>query len=203
MWRIALLLLSWAYAAALCSAASDSSLNDASPLATLDQALNGLPEPRTIGIGQVLHESDEGSWIKVEGKVTRTWEERDGTGIELSVGSSALKAIVRGEPGEWRAMEGSDISVTGFCYSAFNSAGQRVPDRIIVPSDSLVEIIQELPARNTEANQRVLTTAVEVHQLKRGDAEKAIPARVRGVVTSTDLRYGGFTIQDATGGLYI
>jgi signal transduction histidine kinase len=49
----------------------------------------------------------------------------------------------------------------------------------------------------------LLTTASEVHRLKREYAERGYPARIRGVITCVVPDYQAFVIQDATRGLYV
>src|SRR5262249_49209986 len=49
----------------------------------------------------------------------------------------------------------------------------------------------------------LLTTASEVHRLKREEAQRGYPVKLRGTITSTLPEHQAFTIQDATRGLYI
>ncbi|MBC8095784.1 MAG: hypothetical protein H7Y43_08225, partial [Akkermansiaceae bacterium] len=48
-----------------------------------------------------------------------------------------------------------------------------------------------------------LTAAMEVHRLKREEAQRGYPVKVRGVITSVWPEHQAFTIQDATRGLYV
>ena len=49
----------------------------------------------------------------------------------------------------------------------------------------------------------VLTTAGEVHRLKREEAQRGYPVKIRGVVTCVLPEHQAFTIQDATRGIYV
>ena len=48
-----------------------------------------------------------------------------------------------------------------------------------------------------------LTTCAEVHRLKREEAERGYPVRIKGVVTSVLYDLQAFTIQDSTRGIYV
>jgi len=168
-----------------------------------------LPKPRQISIGQILDEDQDGSWCQVDGKVTQVWPEEDGLRMELSVGPARMQAKVT-DKADWSktTLMGNMVRVTGFCVGAYNSDGLKVPNLLLAPSNRLVEVVAspvtavvtnsiELPA-----NVPVLTTADEVHHLKRMEAQLGRPVKIRGVVTSTSLYYG-FTLQDSTSGVFV
>ena len=167
-----------------------------------------LPAPRHMFIGQLLDEAEDGSWSQIEGKVTKTWPVEEGLRMELSVGLARMEAEVsdKAERPEFVLMN-SLVRMTGFCQAARNSDGLKVPDLLLVPSSRLIELVAPpttAEATNTNpAGLPVLTMAVEVHHLKRAEAQLRCPAKVRGVVTSIDPSTTGFTLQDSTGGLYV
>jgi signal transduction histidine kinase len=49
----------------------------------------------------------------------------------------------------------------------------------------------------------LLASAAEIHHLKREEAQRAYPVKIRGVVTSTLPEHEAFTIQDTTRGIYV
>jgi signal transduction histidine kinase len=164
-----------------------------------------LPAPRPISMGQILAETEEGMWGRIEGKVTRVWSEENGLRMELSVGPIRMEARVT-EAGALRgsALENGIVQVTGYCQAAYSADGLKVPNLLLVPNHRLIEIVAPLAdADQNRSGLPVLTTAVAVHQLNREEAKLGRPAKVRGVVTSTDFGFSGFTLQDSTGGLYV
>jgi len=168
-----------------------------------------LPIPRQISIGQILDEAEDGSWSQVEGKVTQVWPEGDGLRMELSVGLARMQVDVT-DKADWTktTLMDSLVRVTGFCEGAYDSDGLKVPNLLLVPGGRLIEVVvtpTAAEATNTIkslARLPVLTTAVEVHQLKREEANLGYPVKVRGVVTSASLYYG-FTLRDSTSGVFV
>jgi signal transduction histidine kinase len=167
-----------------------------------------LPAPRQLFVGQLLNESEDGSWSQVTGKVTKISPGGHGVSLELSVGLARMQVSVPDATNDPTLIQiNSLIRATGFCQGTFGSDGLKVPDLLLVPDRRWLEIITPqsptpVPG-NASAPQAVLTTSSQVHQLKREAAELGFTARVRGVVTSTDLAYHGFTLQDAERGLYV
>jgi signal transduction histidine kinase len=167
-----------------------------------------LPTPRAMFIGQLLDEAEDGSWSQIEGKVTKVWPAEEGLRMELSVGLARMEVEVpdKAERPEFVLMN-SLVRVTGFCQAARNSDGLKVPNLLLVPSSRLIEIVAPPSAAGVTstnpAGLPVLTTAIEVHHLKRAEAQLGYPAKVRGVITSIDDSNPGFTLQDSTGGLYM
>ena len=168
-----------------------------------------LPAPRPMFVGQLLDEAEDSSWSQIEGKVTKVWPAEEGLRMELSVGLARMEVEVtdKAERPEFGLMN-SLVRVTGFCQAACNSDGLNVPNLLLVPSSRLIEIVAPPSAAGVTstnpAGLPVLTTAVEVHHLKRAEAQLGYPAKVRGVITSIDPDPNpGFTLQDSTGGLYV
>lgn len=168
-----------------------------------------LPAPRQISIGQILDEAQDGSWCQVEGKVTQVWPEDDGLWMELSVGLARMQVKVT-DRADWSKtiLMDSVVRATGFCVGTYNSDGLKVPNLLLVPGSRLIEVVAPpVTAEVTNmikhsARLPVLTTANEVHHLKRMEAQLGYPVKVRGVVTSTSL-YWGFTLRDSTSGVFV
>jgi signal transduction histidine kinase len=168
-----------------------------------------LPAPRHIFIGQILNETQDGSWSQIEGKVTQIWVGQNNVRLELSVGMAHMEASIENWTNQSSAeLMGCLVQATGFCLGAYNSDGLKVPNLLLVPDSRLLKLVDpSITTKVTDINfdgLPVLTKAVEVHQLKREVARLKYPARIRGVVTSIDSGpSGGITVQDSTGGLYI
>ncbi len=168
-----------------------------------------LPEPRQIVIGQTLRDGEEGQWAVVEGKVTFVNEQPDGVKLELSAGADRMRLEIAdgsGLPAE--PLLNSRIRATGFCQSAATTDGERVPGVLLVPSGKEIEVMEtrreamESPSTNVGALP-ILTTAAEVHRLKREEAQRGYPVKIRGVVTCVVPERQAFVLQDSSRGLYV
>jgi signal transduction histidine kinase len=167
-----------------------------------------LPAPRRVFIGQMLNETQDGSWSQIEGKVAQIRAEQNNVRLELSVGMSHMEASIDNWTNQSSAeLLGCLVQATGFCLGAYNSDGLKVPNLLLVPDARLVKIVgKPIATGNAITNAAglpILTKAVEVHQLNREMAKLKYPARIHGVVTSIDSSTPGFTLQDSTGGVYV
>jgi signal transduction histidine kinase len=167
-----------------------------------------LPAPRSMFVGQLLDEDEDCIWSRFEGKIMNVWVTEEGLRLELGVGSARMEAEITDEAERpERLLVGSLVRVTGLCRSASNADGLKVPDLLLVPGRRMVEVVAP-PVRPGVAIPHPtgltgLTTAAEVHHLKRAEAQLKYPVKVRGVVTSIDPSALGFTLQDSTGGVYV
>ncbi len=168
-----------------------------------------FPAPRRIIIGQTLREDENGQWAEVEGKVELAREEAGGLHLELSAGGSRLRVEVGDGAGLSPAqLLNSTVRVTGVCLNTYTTEGQIVPGILLVPGGKEIEVLKPLPEAlatlSTNAGALpTLTTAWEVHRLKREEALRGYPVKMRGVVTSVLPEHQAFTIQDSTRGLYV
>ena len=168
-----------------------------------------MPAPRRMVIGQTLREGEGNQWAVVEGKVTFLDEQTDGVRLELSAGADRMQVeIANGSHLPEGPLLNSPIRAIGFCESAFTADGQRVPGVLLVPSGREIELLEShrdmVESTNTETGSLpTLTTASEVHRLKRDEAQRQYPVKMRGVVTCVLPERQAFVIQDATRGLYI
>lgn len=168
-----------------------------------------FPEPRHMVIGQTLREGEDGQWAEVEGKVTFVNEQPDGVKLELSAGADRMRVeIADGSQLPAAALLNSRIRAVGFCQSADTADGQRVPGVLLVPGGKEIELRETRPEAvenmsTTAGALPVLTTASEVHRLKREDAQRGYPVKMRGVVTCVLPERQAFVLQDSTRGLYV
>jgi signal transduction histidine kinase len=168
-----------------------------------------LPPPRRIMIGQVVTGADTG-WSEVEGKVALVRKTETGLHLELTAGAGSLPVEIGNDTG----LNAGDllqtrVRATGFCQGALTADGQRIAGVLLVPTAREIVVLDPPPAPDAHWQSRtngalpLLTTAAEVHRLKREEAQRAYPVRVRGVVTCVLPEHQAFTIQDATRGLYV
>jgi signal transduction histidine kinase/uncharacterized protein YdeI (BOF family) len=168
-----------------------------------------LPIPRQIVIGQMLRDGEDGQWAGVEGKVTFVNEQPDGVKLELSAGADRMRVeIADGSQLPATPLLNSRIRATGFCQSADTADGQKVPGVLLVPSGKEIEVMEThreaMETTSTNANALpVLTTAAEVHRLKREEAQRGYPVKIRGVVTCVVPERQAFVLQDSSRGLYV
>ncbi|MGA2178855.1 MAG: ATP-binding protein [Verrucomicrobiota bacterium] len=168
-----------------------------------------LPGPRQIVIGQTLRDGEDGQWAAVEGKVTFVNEQPDGVKLELSAGADRMRVeIADGSQLPATPLLNSRIRATGFCQSADTTDGQKVPGVLLVPSGKEIEVMgtHREAMENTSTNAGtlpVLTTAAEVHRLKREEAQRGYPVKIRGVVTCVVPERQAFVLQDSSRGLYV
>jgi signal transduction histidine kinase len=167
-----------------------------------------FPEPRPVAIGQTLREGEDGQWVAVEGKVTFVRKLAEGMQLELSAGAGRLRVeIAEASALAPALLLNSRVRVVGFCQSALTADAQRVPGILLAPTGANVELIRVPPETvGTSAGTLplpLLTTAGEVHRLKRENAERGYPARIRGVITCVVPERQAFVIQDTTRGLYV
>ena len=168
-----------------------------------------LPAPRQIVIGQTLRDGEDGQWAEVEGKVTFVNEQPDGVKLELSAGADRMRVeIADGSQLTATPLLNTRIRAVGFCQSAETADRQKVPGVLLVPGGKEIEVMEThreaMGTTSTNAGALpVLTTAAEVHRLKREEAQRGYPVKIRGVVTCVLPERQAFVIQDSIRGLYV
>ncbi len=165
------------------------------------------PQAKNVAIGQNLLEGERNQWIQVEGKVSFARKESDVAHLELGAGA----ARIRVEVADSNSLDVTNllngwIRAVGFCEGALTPDGQMVPGVLLVPGRGQIEVLRRPEETNPSTNASVLptlTTAVEVHRLKREEAQRGYQVKVRGVVTCVLPEDQAFTLQDSTRGLYV
>ena len=168
-----------------------------------------LPEPRQISIGQRLRDDEMGQWASLEGKVTFARAQGTGLQLELRAGAGHLRAEVADRSGlSPEQLLDRRVRAVGFCQSATTTDGQNVPGILLVPGRDQIEWVgtPSQPVTIVATNESalpLLSTAAEVHRLKREEAQRGYPVKLRGVVTCVLPERQAVTVQDATRGLYV
>ena len=172
-------------------------------LAVIGQA--AWPKPQRIDIGQSLREAERGQWVEAEGKVTLVRKTSDGLHLDLSAGIGRLAVEIADAAGlASTLLLNARVRATGFCQGAYTTEGQEVPGRLLVPGSQQITMLGAPPERGDSAETLpVLTTAREVHRLKREEAQRGYRVRCRGVVTCVLPEHQAFVLQDDTRGLYV
>ncbi len=166
------------------------------------------PAAEPLGMGQVIASTREGIWANVEGEVSFVSRaERGGWHMELSSGTGRMRAIIAANDSVFSAerLLGARIRVTGLCLTASTLDGHRIPGVIWIPEAKRIEVLQGLPPKpgaEWETDELpLLTTAAEIKRLKREDALRGYPVRIRGVVTWATRT--AVVLQDSTSGIFV
>ncbi len=163
------------------------------------------PSPRPITIGQQLPAA--ALWAQIEGNVRLVRKEPyGGWELELTAGAGQMRVQVDEAPGlEVPLLQNCQVRVVGLCQGVNTVDGQTVVGLLWASGRESIERIAG-PAEAVSAESgalRLLTAAGDVHQLKREEAQRGYPVRLRGVVTSVLPEHQAFTVQDAARGLYV
>jgi signal transduction histidine kinase len=173
----------------------------------MGRAISPKPQPRAIG--QTLHPGEDGQWVEVEGRVTFASAGPDGLRLELSARTGHMNVEIPPASGFVPALLlNHRLRATGFSQGAFTTDGQKVLSTLLVANTAGIELMEPPPGetetRVTHAAELpLLVTASEVHRLKREEAQRAWPVKIRGVITCVFPEDQAFTIQDATRGIYV
>lgn len=170
---------------------------------------NSLPVPKQVLPGQVLTAGDEMFWAETEGRIRLIRQQVGVTQIELTAGAARLDLDLAGQlGGEPRHMLGQRIRAIGVCCSTITADGQRLPGKLLVAGTNQIAFFPTTQPEHTHRPERstdlpVLHTAVDVHKLKRDDAQRGYPVRLDGVITCVLPEHQAFTVQDSTRGIYV
>ncbi len=168
-----------------------------------------LPAPRRVGLGQVLPTGPEGFWAEVDGRVDFL-SRREPGGLTMALSSSTGKLRVELADGTEVSSElspGSRVRVTGVCWSASTLDEQLIPGMFWVPDARHVEVLTHAPqpsvaGTETDSGQLPrLTTVAEIKHLKREEAMRGYPVKIRGVITWSEQT--AVVLQDTTSGIFV
>lgn len=166
-----------------------------------------LPAPRPMVIGEVLSEDKNYQRVQVEGKVTFVSRRRNECEIELMSETGRLRLeLADGSRLSSTSLLNNQVRVVGICQSAYDADGEKVGGVLLVSDGQAISVIaaNEPATNNAESSVLpLLTTASEVHQLSREEAQRGYPVKIRGVITCLWPERQAFTMQDATRGIYV
>src|SRR5262249_29680976 len=146
-------------------------------------------------------------WVEAVGKATFVAANPDGLMLELSAGTGQLRVEVADSSALSPVLLlNRRIRATGFCLSGHDSDREEVPGILLVPGSRQTELLEPQPVfadiQRTNGLPLMLS-ASEIHRLKREEAQREYPVKIRGVVTSVLPEDQAFTFQDASHGIYV
>ncbi len=150
----------------------------------------------------LMQGSDESEWAMVEGNVVFASEQTNGMEIELQCGIDPVRALVLdGSSLVGKLRRHQRVRLTGVCQNVRSADGRWVFGRVIVPSAAMASILDS--SSSQPRKNALLGDARQVQSLKREDALRGLPARIRGTVTCTALWSTAAIVQDDTRGIYV
>lgn len=164
-----------------------------------------LPNPLRIKPGQPL---DQTTWAMCEGIVAFASRQPSGISLELQSGSGRMRVELTDTPlTNLAGILNRQVTIIGVCQRTRAVDGQLVAGELLAGGvDALRVSDTSKPNAEVSASSQdlpILTSAAEVHGLKRDEAQRGYPVRLRGVVTSVLREHQAFTLQDTSRGIYI
>jgi signal transduction histidine kinase len=153
-------------------------------------------------IGQPMSGLEERRWLSVKGRVS--FIARAGVGLELELrsGTDTLSVKVMDASGlEPAAWLNRYVRAVGVGRAALSASQRLVLDRLLVPDArglSAVELDAEAPGPSLP-----LASIGQVQSLGLGEAQRALPVRIRGVITAANRGDRWFSLQDDTRGIFV
>ncbi|HEX9048365.1 MAG TPA: ATP-binding protein [Verrucomicrobiae bacterium] len=154
-------------------------------------------------IGEALALEHNAGLATVEGRVT--FVAVSGKGLRFEMGSERNTVLVKMADAGLLApadLLHATVRVSGLAHDVLTENGRMVLGDVIVASANEVTIVGNAPGKGPLPP--VLTTVMQVHSLSSEDAERRIPVKIEGVVTT-----GGqpnthwMVIQDSTRGTFV
>ena len=168
-----------------------------------------LPTPQPMVVGQALSEGRGYKRVKVSGKITFVSESKDGWELELVSETGRLRLEMSDGSSRMAAnLLNKQVRVVGICQGAYDAEGEKVGGVLLVSNERDIQVIEsnERVINNgamLSTNLPVLTSASEVHELSREEAQLGYPVKIRGVITCVLPERQAFIIQDAVRGIYV
>ncbi|MGH7942280.1 MAG: ATP-binding protein [Limisphaerales bacterium] len=187
-----------------------------------------LAEPKFMDIGQVLNPSpgldqtrarlsgygatpqfqqEDYQRVEVQGMVTFASQRGNAWELELTSETGRLRLEFDQNPGfSGAGLLNNWVDVVGLCQNAYDAGGEKVGGVLLVSGPDSIRILKSSRSAISESGRAVLpvlTTAGQVHQLSRDEAQRGYPVKIHGVVTCVLPERQAFTVQDSTRGIYV
>lgn len=169
-----------------------------------------LPKPQPMSIEQVLSRHKDYELVQVEGNVTFVSEGKSGWELELSseTGGRLQLQVADGSGLSAAGLLNRQVQVVGVCQGTYDADGQKVGGILLVSDARAIKILKKNGPTNNDLNAAsgelpVLTTAAQVHELSREEAQRGYRVKIQGIITCVLPERQAFTIQDTTRGIYI
>ncbi len=172
------------------------------------QGHEALPKPRECHPGEALSPAQDWQWARVEGRVTYACRHENGWDLELTSGNNRMDIRLSGCGNDaGTKLLGRRVRVTGVCEGARTVDGEEVAGTLFVDGKKAMQILADTEvgqaSQATSGSLPLLTTAAQIHRLKREEAQRGYPVRLTGVVTCVLPEHQAFTLQDETRGMYV
>lgn len=169
-----------------------------------------VPAPQPVKLGQILSLPLAGFWAEVEGQVDfLSRREAGGLSLVLKSGTGKLRVeVAEATDVSSQLAPGSLVRLRGVCWSNSTLDEQSIPGLFWVPDARHIKILSRAsqpPSLEIEAESEplpTLTTIRQIKQLKREEAMRGYPVKIRGVVTWSG-KPTGVVLQDATAGIFV
>jgi signal transduction histidine kinase len=165
--------------------------------------VTGVPVAQTAVIGEAMTSPDERRWVSVEGRVNSIYPAGKGVELELRSERDSLRVNIADAAGlDPAALLNAHVCVTGVGRGVLDLDQRVVLGQLAVASAKELEWLDA--ARGAPALPSPLVTVRQVQTLSLKDAQRNLPVRIRGVVTSVGPPYGHWmSIQDDTRGIFV
>jgi signal transduction histidine kinase len=159
------------------------------------------PAPRRLMPGQVVREEEEARWTAVEGTIAFASQTGARWKLQLRAETGRMELAVADGSGLPPGLLHRRIRAVGVGRSTYSLDGWPVLGLLsilsgadILPGEAALVGTQALP---------VLTTAEQVKNLSREEAQRGYPVRIRGVATRAVPGHDTMVVQDATRGVFV
>jgi len=154
-------------------------------------------------VGQAMPDTGDGSWVRVEGRVSFITANGCGWQLELQSDTGTMQAfLVDGIGLDPASLLHRRVRIRGLGRSILTLDNQRILGRLLVAGAGDLEVLD--PVTPAPSSPALLTSAESVQRLTREEADRHLPVRIRGVVTSAaPAYYHSFCLQDDTRGLFV
>jgi signal transduction histidine kinase len=158
------------------------------------------PAPRQLMVAQLLPEDEPAHWTEVEGTVTFASETGAGLRLELRTDTGRMElAVADGSALSPKLLLHRRVRAVGVGWGVHSLEGPRVLGLLSVLSGADIKSLEAVPSGTQGLP--LLTTVEQVKRLKREEAQRGNPVRIRGVVIRATAN--SIVIQDATSGVYV
>ena len=158
------------------------------------------PAPRQLMVAQLLPEDEPAHWTEVEGTVAFASETGAGLRLDLRTDTGRMElAVADGSALSPKLLLHRRVRAVGVGRGVRSLEGPQVLGLLSVTSGSDIKPLEAVPSGTQ--GPPLLTTLEQVKRLKREEAQRGYPVRIRGVVIRATV--SSIVIQDATSGVYV
>jgi signal transduction histidine kinase len=172
------------------------------PLQAATLGKTEMPAPHQFLSSRLDGEDFESRRVEVEGTVKEVRKVFRGVEAELLFGAEHI--YLKAPEDDYEALKKfahERVRVRGIYQSAQELDGQTIPTIILSDLSDAREIkAAEMPPTNSGSNHPMLTTALQVKELSREEAQRGYPVKIRGVITGRVEK--AFVIQDWTWSIF-